>query len=105
MSNTNTKGVDIILNCSTEQLSNVTSLSTIKYLADNGSYIEVYLNNVLSDMEDDSEMQQKNCSFHRILPDVLINASEHTKCQTAEFLRKGKLIPNGLKTLKCCCIS
>lgn len=87
MANTNRRGVDLIMNCMTGDIPNDLITPVFKCLADNGRYIEMYPNNVLSVIGGDSLI--KNYTFDRILPDVLICSSEKTKLNISEFIKQG----------------
>lgn len=89
MANTNRKGLDILLNCSTD-MTNVNVIPIFKCLVNNGRYIEMYPNNVFIDKG--AKYLDCNYTFERIQPDVLIVGSSALQNEVASLMREGQSI-------------
>lgn len=92
MTNTNSRGVKLLLNCSTDDMPSADITPFFKCLENNGKYIEMYPNNVFIDRG--AKHLTSNYIFERIQPDILILSSEKIQTEIAGLIRKGKITEN-----------
>lgn len=97
MTNSNSGGIDLLLNCSTDDMSNFDITPIFKCLENNGKYIELYPNKVF--IERGAEFLTSNYLFERIQPDVLIQSPEEIQRDIAGMIRRGKLSISFLITI------
>lgn len=92
MSHTNSRGIDLLLNCSTDDMANVNITPLFKCLVNNGRCFELYPNNVFIDRG--VKHLTSDYNYERIQPDLLILSSKKIQTEIAALIRRGKITRN-----------